>query len=291
MSQKQKKVLITGSSGQLGYELQQTVPSYCELILCDVDTLDISKLKQVEHSIDQYQPDIIINAAAYTAVDKAEDDIDLAWKVNHLGAENLAKVAAKKQLKLIHISTDFIFDGRQSTPYLEEDYLADPISVYGQSKLAGEKSVLNFAPNNSLIIRTAWVYSAHGNNFVKSMLRLMQTQSSLGIVADQVGSPTWAKNLAKTIWSLENLDAKGLYHCTDNGVASWYDFAINIQNRAIKLGLLDKMIPIRAIRTKDYPLPAARPPYSVMDKTKTEAMINKSLPHWQSSLENMLKEL
>lgn len=291
MSQKQKKVLITGASGQLGYELQQTVPGYCKLILCDVDTLDICKLDQVERSIDQHQPDIIINAAAYTAVDKAEENVELAWGVNHLGAENLAKISAQKQLKLIHISTDFIFDGLQSTPYLEEKYLADSSSIYGQSKLAGEESVLTFAPNNSLIIRTAWVYSIHGSNFVKSMLRLMQTQQSLGIVADQIGSPTWAKTLAKTIWDLESLHAKGIYHCTDNGVASWYDFAVNIQNIAIKLGLLDQVIPLRAIRTKDYPLPAARPAYSVMDKNKTEAMTNKTLPHWQSSLENMLKEL
>ena len=291
MTQNNKKVLITGASGQLGYELERTAPSYYELILCDLDTLDITQLNAIEQFVDKQKPDIIINAAAYTAVDKAEEETNLAWQVNHLGAENLAKIATAKRLKLIHISTDFIFDGKQSNPYLEEAYNGSPISVYGESKLAGEKSVLTLAPKNSLIIRTAWLYSAHGNNFVKSMLRLMQSQESLGIVADQIGTPTWAKTLAEVIWMLENNDEAGVYHCSDNGVASWYDFSVNIQKIAVKLGLLDKRIPIKAIKTENYPLPAARPAYSVMDKTKTEISIKKSLPHWQDSLENMLKEL
>ena len=291
MTQNNKKILITGASGQLGYELQRTAPSYYELIPCDLDTLDITQLNAIEQLVDKQKPDIIINAAAYTAVDKAEEETNLAWQVNHLGAENLAKIATAKQLKLIHISTDFIFDGKQSNPYLEEAYNGSPISVYGESKLAGENSVLTFAPNNSLIIRTAWLYSAHGNNFVKSMLRLMQSKESLGIVADQIGTPTWAKTLAEVIWMLENNDEAGVYHCSDNGVASWYDFSVNIQKIAVRLGLLDKTIPIKAIKTESYPLPAARPAYSVMDKTKTEISVKKSLPHWQDSLENMLKEL
>ncbi len=286
-----KNVLITGASGQLGYELQRTVPSDYKVIACDVSELDICNLKQVEQVVSEYQPHIIINAAAYTAVDKAEEDADSAWQVNQHGAENLAKIASQNNCLLVQISTDFIFDGKQSSPYLAEDYHLESSSVYGKSKLAGEKSVLASAPDNSLIIRTSWLYSAHGNNFVKSMLKLMQNRDSLGIVADQVGTPTWAKTLADTIWRLVSLDKKGIYHCSDNGVASWYDFAVAIQEQAIQQKILTKAIPIQAIRTEDYPTPAARPAYSVMDKTKTEAELAITLPHWQKSLENMLKEL
>jgi len=286
-----KKILITGASGQLGYELQKTAPNNYELLGTDVKTLDICNLEQSTDYIDKHKPDVIINAAAYTAVDQAETDIDLAWQVNHLAVENLAKISAKNKIQLIQISTDFVFDGKQSTPYLEEDYLAESASTYGKSKLAGEKAVLSFAPDNSLIIRTSWLYSAHGNNFVKSMLRLMQERDSLGIVADQIGSPTWANTLAKTIWKLENLNTTGIYHCSDNGVASWYDFSVAIQKQAIKQGILSKEIPIKAIRTADYPTPAIRPMYSVMDKTKTEKALGETLPHWQHSLDAMLEEL
>ena len=286
-----KKILITGASGQLGYELQRTVPESYTLVPTDVKDLDICDLAQAKQYISELQPDVIINAAAYTAVDKAEDDVDLAWRVNQLGAENLAKISAEKNITLIQISTDFIFDGKQSSPYLEEDYTKASASVYGNSKLAGEKAVLSFAPQNSLIIRTSWLYSAHGNNFVKSMLQLMKDRDALGIVADQIGTPTWAKTLATSIWQLEATDAKGIYHCSDNGVASWYDFSIAIQKLAVAQSLLNKEIPIKAIRTEDYPTPATRPQYSVMDKTKTETAIGETLPHWQESLDNMLKEL
>lgn len=287
----EKKILITGASGQLGYELQRTAPNNYQLIPTDVSQLDICDLEKSKRFITAQQPDIIINAAAYTAVDKAEKDVDLAWQVNHLGAENLAKISAEHNITLIQISTDFIFDGKQSHPYLEETYSQPSASVYGNSKLAGEQSVLSFASQNSLIIRTSWLYSSHGNNFVKSMLELMKNRDKLGIVSDQIGSPTWAKTLAKSIWSLEAKNAKGIFHCSDNGVASWYDFSVAIQKAAIAQGLLDKEIPIKPIRTEDYPTPATRPQYSVMDKTKIEATINETLPHWQHSLDNMLKEL
>jgi dTDP-4-dehydrorhamnose reductase len=300
----QKHILITGASGQLGYELQETVPNNYTLFACDADVLDITNLSQARKIIEQQKPAIIINAAAYTAVDKAEEEVDLAWQVNHIGAENLAKISHENKIQLVQISTDFIFDGKQSQPYLADDYQSQPESVYGQSKLAGEKSVLRYAPDNHLIIRTAWLYSAHGNNFVKSMLNFMQSRESLGIVADQIGTPTWAKTLANTTWQLikqllitdksrtkNNTKNNMIYHCSDNGIASWYDFAIAIQSLALQQGLLNKKIPIKAIRTQDYPTAASRPQYSVMDKTQTELTLDKQLPHWQTSLAKMLMEL
>ncbi len=286
-----KKILITGASGQLGYELQRSVPTNYQLICTDVDRLDICQSEQVEQFVAEYQPDVIINAAAYTAVDKAESEDKLAWKINEQGAKNLAITASEHQAQIIQISTDFVFDGKQSSPYLEEDYTGESSSVYGKSKHAGEKAVVSFAPNNSLIIRTAWLYSAHGNNFVKSMLKLMQERDSLGIVVDQIGTPTWANTLAQVIWKLEAKQQSGFFHCSDNGVASWYDFAVVVQQQALQKGLLNTQIPIKAIRTQDYPTPAQRPAYSVMDKRKTEQAIGETLPHWQKSLDKMLDEL
>ncbi len=285
-----KKILITGASGQLGYELQCSIPSDYRVFACDAEVLDITHTQKIQKIIDAQQPDIIINAAAYTAVDKAEMEADLAWKVNHMGAKNLAKVATQHSIQLVQISTDFVFDGRQSSPYLAEPYLSKPLSVYGQSKLAGEQAVLEYAPN-SLLIRTAWLYSSHGNNFVKSMLNFMQTRESLGIISDQIGTPTWANTLAVTIWQLLEKGSTGIYHCSDNGVASWYDFAIAIQTLALQHGLLKQNIPIKAIQTRDYPTPAVRPAYSLMDKTKTESSLGITLPHWQTSLSKMLQSI
>jgi dTDP-4-dehydrorhamnose reductase len=285
-----KKVLITGASGQLGYELQCSIPSHYSIFACDSDVLDITNTQQIQNIIELQQPDIIINSAAYTAVDKAENEVDLAWEINHRGAENLAKIATKQGIQLVQISTDFIFDGQQSSPYLAKPYLSKPLSVYGQSKLAGEQAVLKYAPN-SLLIRTAWLYSSHGNNFVKSMLNLMKTRESLGIISDQIGTPTWTNTLAVTIWQLLEKDRTGIYHCSDNGVASWYDFAVAIQTLALQHGLLSQKIPIKAIQTQDYPTLAVRPTYSLMDKTKTESSLGITLPHWQTSLNKMLQSM
>jgi dTDP-4-dehydrorhamnose reductase len=286
----QKNILLTGANGQLGYELQRSKPNAYNIFACDVEQLDITELKNVRDYITANNIDLIINAAAYTAVDKAESDKDLAYKVNETGAQHLATVAKETSIPLIHVSTDFVFSGQQGSPYTTEDE-ATPDSVYGASKLAGEQQIINTMPDNYLIVRTSWLYSAHGNNFVKTMLRLMQEKSQLGIVADQTGTPTWAKTLADTIWALEAKQAQGIYHCSDNGVASWYDFAVAIQQHAMNEGLLHKKIPVKPIQTSDYPTPAKRPAYSVMDKSKTETTLGYSLPHWQESLINMLKEL
>jgi dTDP-4-dehydrorhamnose reductase len=283
------KVLLTGANGQLGYELQKTCPKNIALICTDYDTLDITNAQQIDNAIAQHQPDCIINAAAYTAVDKAENDKDAAWALNAAAPGLLAKACTQHAIKFIQISTDFVFDGQQSTPYLPEA-TCTPLGEYGKSKLAGEQAALEHAPT-ALIVRTSWLYSARGNNFVKSMIRLMNERDELGIVYDQAGSPTWADTLARCIWSLIEQNARGIIHCTDNGVVSWYDFAIAIQEEAQQRGLIAKPANIKPIRSAEYPTPAQRPAYSVMDKQATEHYLGQSLPYWRTSLRSMLDEL
>lgn len=280
------KILITGAKGQLGYELQHSCPAQHELILTDVDNLDITNPHSIDLVLDHYQPEIIINGAAYTAVDKAESEPNLADKINHLAVEYLANAAKKRSIKLIQISTDFIFDGTQALPYAV-DAKANPLSVYGETKWRGEEAVRQVL-SDYLIIRTSWLYSVHGHNFVKTMLKLMATKESLNVIYDQIGTPTWASTLAQTIWTAIEQNTTGTMHCSDQGVASWYDFAVAIQSEALTLGLLEKTIPIRPIRTESYPTPAKRPAFSLMDKALTESTLGIALPHWQTSLKNML---
>lgn len=283
-------MLVTGSDGQLGYELKRSLPASYQLTAIDRDHLDITNLDQVQSFLASESADIVINAAAYTAVDKAEEEPDVAYAVNHKGAENLARGCQKSGSRLLQVSTDFVFSGKQSLPYLPEDR-AEPLSVYGQSKLAGEQAVLQILGEQALIVRTSWLYSVHNQNFVKTMIKFMQARDSLSIIYDQVGTPTWAATLADCIWLLLDKQAKGIYHCADNGIASWYDFAVAIQEEASQLGLLDSTTRIVPIRTEQYPTPAARPAYSVMDKSKTEQLLQLSLPHWRHSLRQMLNEL
>ncbi|PID48982.1 MAG: dTDP-4-dehydrorhamnose reductase [Proteobacteria bacterium] len=289
------KVLLTGAQGQLGYELQKTVEGDTQLIATDNDTLNICDAEQLKSALAKHQPDWVINAAAYTAVDKAESDQEAAYAVNAHAPALLAQAIAEQNkqqataIRLIHISTDFVFNGQQSTPYSTEA-TTDPLGVYGASKLAGEQAVLQHLPE-AIIIRTAWLYSSHGNNFVKTMLRLMQEKNQLDIVYDQVGSPTWARTLALVIWDLMGKNVQGVLHCSDNGVASWYDFAIAIQEEALQLGLLKRKITLKPIGSKAYPTPAQRPAFSVMDKSRTESAIGYSLPYWRTTLRAMLEEL
>lgn len=280
------KILITGANGQLGYELQHSCPAEYELILTDVDSLDITNPQSINLVLDQFQPQVIINGAAYTAVDKAESEPELADNINHLAVKHLAQAAQERSIKLIQISTDFIFDGSQSLPYSVEAK-ANPLSVYGATKWQGEE-ILRQTLADHLIIRTSWLYSVHGHNFVKTMLKLMATKDNLNVIYDQIGTPTWANTLAHTIWHCIAKSATGTLHCSDQGVASWYDFAVAIQDEALNLGLLDKAIPIRPIRTESYPTPAKRPPFSLMDKALTESTLGIALPHWRTSLKNML---
>lgn len=283
------KILLTGANGQLGSELQATCPANITLIPTDHDTLDITQPEQVAAALAAHQPDAIINAAAYTAVDKAETDVERAYAINHLAAATLAREAAQRGIYLLQVSTDFVFDGLQSSPYLPEA-AAIPLGVYGASKLAGEQAVLEHCPS-ACVVRTSWLYSAYGHNFVKTMLRLMRERDSLGVVADQVGTPTWAFTLANTLWAFITQKPHGILHCADNGVASWYDFAIAIQEESVATGLLDKAIPIKPLRTHEYPTPARRPAFSVMDKSATENLLGYTLPHWRVSLRQMLIQL
>ena len=285
------KALITGADGQLGWELHRTRPDDWEIIALSHSDLDITDNPAVTSAIHKHKPDLVINTAAYTAVDKAESEKDKAYAVNAGGAENIAKAAKDSRIRLLHISTDFVFDGSKSQPYLPGDR-QNPTSVYGASKLQGELAVLAAGMHEALILRTGWVYSSHGSNFVKTMLKLMAARDEISVVADQVGTPTWARGLAKAIYHFSDKpEAHGIYHWTDAGVASWYDFAVAIQEEAFKLGLLEKMIPITPIRTQDYPTPAKRPSYSVLDKTATWDALGYFASHWRSSLRQMLTEM
>jgi dTDP-4-dehydrorhamnose reductase len=285
------KVLITGAGGQVGCELQQTVSTDIEITALHRVELDIADQAAVMSVIKELQPDLVINAAAYTAVDKAEEEVDRTYKVNVEGAANIARAVEDCSARLIHISTDFVFDGTGTKPYLPGDE-PKPSGVYGASKLQGERAVMAETSGRAVILRTAWVYSVHGSNFVKTMLRLMAKREELGVVDDQVGTPTWAKELAKTIWLIAGkTDMQGTYHWTDDGKASWYDFALAIQEEAYGLGLLQKTIPIKPIKTEEYPTPARRPAYSVLDKTSTLEALDCKAPHWRKSLIKMLIEL
>ena len=289
------KVLITGSNGQLGYELQKTVPVGIELICVDVDQLDITSAPAINAVFEEHKPSAVINAAAYTAVDKAETDKELAYAVNATGPRFLAQACAEANIPMVQVSTDFVFDGTQSTPYQPDDK-PSPVSVYGDSKLKGEEAVLEILGSKAAIIRTAWVYSAHGNNFVKTMLRLMQEKDLLGIVADQIGTPTWAKTLAEVCWKAvafkTNADTEHqIFHWTDAGASSWYDFAVAIQEEALAQGLLEKGIPVKPIPAKAYPTPAKRPSFSVLDKQLSYEKLGMPVQHWRDCLKTMLTEL
>ena len=283
------KILIAGKNGQLGKQLQKQAPSDATVIALGRETLDIADKDQVFAILRQEQPDVVINAAAYTAVDKAESEVEQAHAINAYGPENLALACREYGIRLIHVSTDFVFDGRQSHPYTPED-TRKPVSVYGESKARGEEAIEAILPH-SIIVRTAWVYDREGGNFATTMLRLMRERDQLGVVADQIGSPTWAGSLAKSLYALaQNPEAKGIYHCTDAGAASWYDFAVAIFEEGKAAGLLpqDKQVQIKPIATSDYPTPAARPPYSVLDKTRLVNATGIELKHWRKVLRDVL---
>ncbi len=284
------RVLITGSKGQLGTELIRSRPPECEVTGVDLQDVDISKANEVTALVSKVKPRLIINAAAYTAVDQAESEEEQAFNVNAVGAECVAVAARSAGAKLIHISTDFVFDGNSSRPYRPDDPTG-PISTYGSSKLEGERAVMKTLPDQSVIIRTSWLYSAYGKNFVKTMLHLMRARDHLRVVADQIGSPTWAKTLSKAIWmaGLKN-ELPGILHWCDAGTASWYDFALGIRDEAIRGGLLEKSLTIDPIGSSDYPTPAKRPRYSVLDTAETVEVLGLKPLGWQEALRQMLEE-
>jgi dTDP-4-dehydrorhamnose reductase len=295
-----QRILVTAKNGQLGCELARSQPENIEAIFFDSKDLDICDQRNVSERIAHFKPDLVINAAAYTAVDKAESDSEAAFLVNEQGTKNLALACKEFDAKLIHISTDFVFDATKNTPYLPSDS-TNPLGVYGASKLAGEKAVMGILGDDTSIIRTAWVYSMHGNNFVKTMLRLMTEKEQLGVVADQVGTPTNANNLAKAIWLLAEKmtmsaadtyrESGNVYHWTDLGTASWYDFAVAIQELGLANGLLEKQIPISPIKSNQYPTQANRPAYSVLDTSLLREELDVPGTHWRAALNNMLVDL
>lgn len=300
------KVVITGKDGQLGWELTRVFADLCsgfsqigsdtELLTYDASELDITDAEKVTQVLVTEKPKVVINAAAYTAVDKAESDTEMAYQVNADGAEHLANACAEIGAKLIHVSTDFVFNAQKNTPYEPTDS-PDPLGVYGASKLEGEQRVSRILGEHACIVRTAWVYSVHGNNFVKTMLRLMAEKEQLGVVSDQVGTPTSAHGLAKAIWLLADsmlnpeqvLDP--VYHWSDLGTTSWYDFAVSIQELGLEHGLLEKAIPVNPIKASQYPTPAKRPAYSVLDTSAIRNALDIDGLHWRKALNFMIKEL
>ena len=270
--------LITGSNGQLGTELSKLIPN---AILADRSELDITDEPAVQNFVTKNNIDTIINCAAYTAVDKAEDEEELAYQINVVGPQNLAKTGCK----IIHISTDYVFDGQGYKPYHPLDKTA-PVSVYGKTKQAGEQAVINNA-KIAVVIRTAWLYSANGNNFVKTMHRLGYEKETINVVCDQIGTPTFAGDLAQAIVAILpqlNETTKGIYHYTNEGVCSWYDFASEIMELS---NLNCKVCPIPS---SAYPTKAKRPFYSVLDKSSIKETFNISIPHWKESLRKCLKQ-
>jgi dTDP-4-dehydrorhamnose reductase len=280
------KVLITGANGQLGRALQATAPLGVSIIAAGSAELDIGDAAAVDALLLAERPDAIFNAAAYTAVDKAESEEAQATRTNSEGVANLARGAAAIGARLVHVSTDFVFNGLSGVPYLPDAPTA-PLGVYGRTKRQGELA----AGPDALVVRTAWVYGSRGGNFVRTMLRLMAERDEVRVVADQIGTPTFAASLADALWRLHAAGAKGLFHYTDNGAASWYDFAVAIQEEALAIGLLTRAVPVIPIATSDYPTPAARPHYSVLDKSATFALLGGAAPHWRVNLRKMLKDI
>lgn len=287
------RILLTGKNGQLGSELQPLLTSLGEVIAVGRDTLDLTKPDAITALMAEVKPDIVVNAAAYTAVDKAESEPDLAMAINGIAPGILATESQKLNAKLIHVSTDYVFDGTQSHPYKETDP-TNPLGQYGASKLAGEQAIMA-TKAHSAIIRTAWVYGVGGTgNFVKTMLRLGEEREQLRVVMDQVGSPTWTGDLATAIVGLIpqlNSETAGIYHYTNSGVTSWYDFAIAIFEEGKALGFPLKIEQVIPITTAEYPTPACRPAYSVLNSQKLAQILGNPAPQWRSGLRMMLKAL
>jgi len=300
------KVLLLGQSGQLGQALLAAPPDDSQLtaqlttqlttqVTTQVTTMsrqamDLSEVDQIPARLDQHQPDLIINAAAYTQVDPAESEPTLAHRINAEAPARMAQWAARHQARLIHVSTDFVFDGQRGQAYRPDDPPA-PLSVYGRSKLAGEQAVLASGAR-VVVLRTAWLYSAVGHNFAKTMLRLMAERDSLSIVSDQIGCPTHADSLARAIWrTAAHKEVSGIHHWSDAGVASWYDFALAIREQALARGLLKQAATIHPIPAREFPQKAPRPANSLLDCFDTRRALGLEAAHWREELNHMLETL
>ena len=286
------KVLVTGAKGQVGSELIKLAPAGFTVIGLDSAQLDITDQEQVNAAVALHQPDLIINAAAYTAVDKAESDSDNAYAVNEQAVAWLAQAAVQADIPFFHISTDYVFDGESTTPYKETDPV-NPQSVYGASKLAGEQ-VLAATHNKHIILRTSWVFGAEGNNFVKTMLRLGKERDELSVVADQYGCPTSAASIADVLWQLAEMYKQknslpwGIYHFSNSPACTWYDFAVEIFKQAKEKDLIDKVPKVNAITTAEYPTPAKRPVWSVLDCGNIKYLTTNAVVFWEKELNSLM---
>ncbi len=280
-------ILVTGANGQLGNEMQVLARENLQhtYFFTDVQELDICDEQAVYAYVSEHKIDIIVNCAAYTAVDKAEDNVELCDKLNNIAPGYLARAAQANDAAMIQVSTDYVFDGTAHIPYTEEEPTC-PASVYGSTKLAGEQNVMDHC-EKAMVIRTAWLYSIYGNNFVKTMIRLGQERDSLGVIFDQIGTPTYANDLAQAIFAAINKGVvRGIYHFSDEGVCSWYDFTIAIHCLA---GIAS--CKVKPLHTADYPAKAPRPHYSVLDKTKIKDTFGIEIPHWEESLKRCINQL
>ena len=280
-------ILVTGANGQLGNEMQVLARENLQhtYFFTDVQELDICDEQAVYAYVSEHKIDIIVNCAAYTAVDKAEDNVELCDKLNNIAPGYLARAAQANGAAMIQVSTDYVFDGTAHIPYTEEEPTC-PASVYGSTKLAGEQNVMDHC-EKAMVIRTAWLYSIYGNNFVKTMIRLGQERDSLGVIFDQIGTPTYANDLAEAIFAAINKGVvRGIYHFSDEGVCSWYDFTIAIHRLA---GIAS--CKVKPLHTADYPAKAPRPHYSVLDKTKIKDTFGIEIPHWEESLKRCINQL
>lgn len=291
------KILLIGKNGQIGFELNRKLKKFGEIVSTDRKALDLADADKIIKFIDKEKPDIIINAAAYTAVDKAESEPLVAHQINTIAPKILADMAAKLNVPLIHFSTDYVFDGLKESPYIESD-AANPQSIYGKTKYEGELAVRQYRKH--IILRTSWVFGYHGNNFLKTILRFIKEKNSLNIVSDQWGSPASSKMLAQVtckivdnIFNDDNYSNFGTYHVTSRGETNWYQFAIYIFEEATRFGYKGKLkkIGIKAINTADYPLPAKRPMNSRLSIEKIEKTFMLKLPSWQIEVKKVLKEI
>ncbi|MDY0005787.1 MAG: dTDP-4-dehydrorhamnose reductase [Spongiibacteraceae bacterium] len=285
------KVMLTGAGGQLGQALRDALSGRVELDARDRTTLDLVDGKSIRDILEQVRPDVVINAAAFTHVDQAEADPQQAALINHLAPGALARQCGVSGARLIHISTDFVFDGRQGSPYTPQCE-THPLNIYGETKRLGELAVLEALPGSAAIIRTAWLYSHRGNNFLTKMLGFMRAGRDLRVVTDQVGTPTSVDGLVGLIdQMLFKPPRQSIYHWTDAGVASWYDFACAIQEEALAASLLDAPVDILPIPASAYPIPAVRPAYSVLDKSATYQEYDPPLVHWRTMLRRAMQRI
>ena len=290
------KLLLTGAEGQLGQTFQAHFPSSdlsqkYRLLTADIQEMDLTKEKSISDFLQSNIPSLIVNCGAYTSVDTAESEVEAARKINDGAVSCIARWASENNCRMIHISTDFVFDGRKREPYSPFDE-TNPLGIYGETKLAGESHLRKLLPKDGVVLRASWLYSEHGHNFVKTMIELMNRKSELGVVNDQIGSPTSTHSLVRVLLSLiEHCTINGVLHWCDGAAISWYDFAIEIQRQAYKHGLLEREIPIKPLTTEEYPTAAVRPRYSVLHRGTTLEKLSLHVTNWQAELKAVVLQI